>query len=428
MLAESWRPTGPQSWSLRIRSDVKWDNDDPVTTADVVHSFRRVMADPKSQQKQNYENIADMKAVSDHELEIDTKSPDASLMERVLDRLIITNKKIFDQYGEAADRNHTVGFGPYHLTAMAPGQYVSMTKVPTSLFAKASAPDELIIRNMKEPEQRITALLKGEIQIAQYVPPHMIARLKSSPTVKVTMVDGIENAFLAMNPNHKPWDNKKLRQAVAYAIDRDTLIKVLLSGLADRLDGPVGPGQYAYDPNLKPKYTYDPERAKALVREAGFPKGVNVTLVTAVNRYVNDKQIAEAIVAMLDEVGIHAKLDTPETGKMSVDVQNGAEPFYMFTRGSIIDPSQFLSQYFETGISARIGYSNPALDVLMARQRASFDPEVRMQTLREIMSVVTDEAPAHFLWRLKMVYAMSKKINYAPGGGTAIYGNDISFN
>jgi peptide/nickel transport system substrate-binding protein len=311
---------------------------------------------------------------------------------------------------------------------MSPSQYVNMTKVPGSVFAKPGAPDELIIRNMKEPEQRIAALLKGEIQLAQYVPPHMIDRLKASPNIKVTIVDGIENAFLAMNPNHKPWDNKKLRQAVAYAIDRDTIIKVLLSGLADRLDGPVGPGQYAYDPNLQPRYSYDPDKARALVRDAGFPDGVDVTLVTAVNRYVNDKQVAEAITSMLQEVGIRARLDTPETGKMGADVQNGTVGFYMFTRGSIVDPSQFLSQYFETGISARIGYSNPALDVLMGRQRAEFDPKTRVELLHQIMSTVTEEAPAHFLWRLKMVYAMSKKINYAPGGGTAIYGNDISFN
>ena len=78
--------------------------------------------------------------------------------------------------------------------------------------------------------------------------------------------------FLAMMPKVKPWDNKLVRQAVGYAIDRDTIIKTLLRGEASRLDGPIGEGQYGYDPNLQPKYTYNPEKARELVKQAGFPE------------------------------------------------------------------------------------------------------------------------------------------------------------
>ena len=106
--------------------------------------------------------------------------------------------------------------------------------------------------------------------------------------------------FLAMSPKFKPWDNKLLRQAVAYAIDRDTIIATLLQGQATRLDGPIGPGQYGYNPNLKPRYQYDVTKAKKLVVDAGYPNGLDVEFYTTVGRYTLDKQIAEAMVPMLN--------------------------------------------------------------------------------------------------------------------------------
>src|SRR5437899_10657911 len=102
--------------------------------------------------------------------------------------------------------------------------------------------------------------------------------------------------FLSMSPKFKPWDSNLLRQAVCYAIDRDTIIATLLRREAARLDGPIGQGQYGYDPNLQPRYTYNPEKARELVKEAGFPNGVDVDFYTPVGRYTLDKQIAEAIV------------------------------------------------------------------------------------------------------------------------------------
>jgi peptide/nickel transport system substrate-binding protein len=118
--------------------------------------------------------------------------------------------------------------------------------------------------------------------------------------------------------------------------DRDTIIATLLKGQATRLDGPIGPGQYGYNPNLKPKYQYDPTKAKQLVTEAGFPNGVDVEFYTPVGRYTLDKQIAEAIVPMLTEAGIRTKLQTPEWATLWANVQAGKVPFYYMGRGSLV--------------------------------------------------------------------------------------------
>jgi peptide/nickel transport system substrate-binding protein len=230
--------------------------------------------------------------------------------------------------------------------------------------------------------------------------------------------------FLAMQPK-PPFDKKEVRQAVAYAIDRDKIIKTLLQGQASRLDGPTGPGQYGYNPNLKPKYTYNPEKAKQLLAQAGYPNGVDVELSTPVGRYMLDKQITEAMTAMLSEVGIRTKLLTPEWPTLWAKVQKGRVPFFYMGRGGVIDPSAPLQQYFETGGSLRIGFSNSEVDRLLALERQTFDPAKRKKYLSQAMSAITEQAPAHFLWRHKMLHGVSKRIEHKPRADNYIYAEDI---
>ncbi|MPY72527.1 MAG: peptide ABC transporter substrate-binding protein, partial [Alphaproteobacteria bacterium] len=192
------------------------------------------------------------------------------------------------------------------------GNRVVLEKNPAWPGIRAENPDIVMYRLMREPEQRLTALLNGEIQIAQYLPPHLAPRVESSTRHRLQTSSSIEMMFLAMSPKQKPWDKKELRQAVAYAIDREAIIKSLLRGQAQILHGPFTRGQYSYDPELGPKYSYDPEKARTLVKQAGFPDGVDVELFTPVGRYINDKQVSEAMTAMLRAVGIRATLKTPE--------------------------------------------------------------------------------------------------------------------
>jgi peptide/nickel transport system substrate-binding protein len=277
---------------------------------------------------------------------------------------------------------------------------------------------------MRETEQRVTALLNDEIQIGQFIPPHLYERVNGSPGHQVVPVESIEIMFLAMRPE-PPFDKKEVRQAVAYAIDRDKLIRTLLEGRASRLDGPLGPGQYGYNPNLEPRYTYDPEKAKQLLAQAGHPNGVDVELSTPVGRYTLDKQISEAVAAMLTEVGIRTKLLTPEWPTLWANVQKGRVPFYYMGRGSVLDPSAALHQYFKTGGSPRIGYSNPKLDELLDKEQQSFKPSERKKYLSQAMSLMTEEAPAHFMWRHKLLWGVSKKLDYQPRADARVYGMEI---
>jgi peptide/nickel transport system substrate-binding protein len=412
-LAERWKVENPTTWNFYLSKNYKFTDGTPVSADDVVHSLmNRVIGDPQSKQKASVApSVVKAEAVDKFTVRITTDKPTAPLLSFLCDRLIITSKTVFDKYGrDVADREHMMGGGPYRLKELIPGQRLVIAKRPDHPDAKKNprAPDEVVYRIMREPEQRVTALLNDEIQIGQFIPPHMRQRVESSKNLKVSPVDSVEIMFLAMQPK-PPFDKKEVRQAVCHAINRDQIISTLLEGSASRLDGPLGPGQYGYDPNLKPQLNYDPEKSKKLLAQAGYPNGVDVELQTPVGRYTLDKQLTEAMIPMLNAAGFRARLLTPEWATLWASVQKGTIPFYYMGRGSVQDPSAALHQYFHTGETPRIGYSNPKLDELLDKEQQEFDPKKRRQYLSQAMSLLTEEAPACFDARIYAIEMAVKR-------------------
>ena len=276
--ADSWSNPDKTTWVFKLKPGLKRNNGEPVLAADFVHSINRAMNDPQTKQKHNVRWIVGMETPDERTLIIKTSEPVAPMLEN-LSRVIVTSKAQFDKLGPAADKEAPFGAGPYAIKQIAVDNFFAMTKVPGHPDVKPDNPDEIIFRIMKEPESRVTALLNGEVQIAQFIPPQLVPRVQASSSASIVWKDAVELMFLAMSPEHKPWDKKEVRQAVAYAIDRDALIKVLLNGQATRLDGPIGPGQFAYDKDLQPRYTYNPAKARELLKQGGYPNGVEYASV-----------------------------------------------------------------------------------------------------------------------------------------------------
>jgi peptide/nickel transport system substrate-binding protein len=430
-LAESWEvdKSDPNIWTFHLKHGVKRQNDGKeFTSADVVHSFERINSDPQSMQKANVTPVKEMIAVDPYTVKVVTKQPTASLLEFLFDRFIITSKDLYEKYGASgSDRKYLWGWGPYKLKEIEIGQRIVLEKDPTNPAARANNPDTLIFTIMREPEQRVTALLNHEIQIAQFIPPQLASRVSEAKDARLVHAGSTELMFLAMSPKFKPWNNVKLRQAVCYAIDRDAIIKNVLDGKADRLDGPIGPAQYGYDPTYAKKdlfIPYDPAKAKELVKESGYG-GEPVDLDTPVGRYIDDKEVTQAMISMLNAVGIKARLRTPEWSTLWADVQKGKVPFYYMGRGTVVDPSVALQQYFETGGSPRIGISDPEIDKALETERVTFDPSARRKALNIAFKKIEDAAPACFLWTHQMLYGISNNVEYKPNAGGRIFGTEI---
>ncbi|MBY6059380.1 peptide ABC transporter substrate-binding protein [Leisingera daeponensis] len=422
-LAESVEPENELSWIVRLRPDWVRHNGDPVLAEDVVHSIDQIRNDPASTAAFLVQPITSAEVIDDLTVRLTTDKPMATLTDN-LTAVQITSKKLFDEHGADVYRTHPIGAGPYRMAELSVGNHMVLERVDDHPMVSPSNPKQIMYRIMAEPEARVTALANGEVQIAQGIPPQLIDRVENLPNARIETVNSVEMMFLAMNPSAHPWQHKEARQAVAHAINREAIVKALLGGRASLLNGPVGKGQFGYNPGFETPYQYDPVKARELLERAGLT-GAEIDFYTPVGRYTADRQIAEAMVPMLEAAGFKVNLQTPEWATLWSDVQSGGVPFYYMGRGQMLDPSRALRQYFETGGSPRLDYSNPKLDALLQAERAAFDPGQRLDLMRQAIAVLTEDAPAHFLWHHQMAWGVADGVDYTPRQADRVDGWDI---
>lgn len=411
-VAESVEAIDELTWEIKLPAGQTRHNGEPVVAADIVHSINYMGTNPASGKSFIVSDWASVEAIDDLTVHITTKTPDATVPDN-LAGVQVTSKALFDQYGEDMFREAPYGSGPYKLVEVSIGEHMIIERDDAHPMTAPNNPAQIMFRLMPEPEQRVTALANGEVQIAQSVPPQLIPRVNEMPNADIAMTSSVEMMFLAMSPKTPPFDVLEARQAVAHAINREAIVRAILQGQATILHGPVSEGQIGYDPDFSTPFEYSPEKARALLQSVGL-EGVEVTLSTPVGRYTADRQIAEAMVPMLEEAGFTVKLDTPEWATLWANVQQGNVPFYYMGRGSMIDPSRALHQYFATGGSPRIGFGDAELDALLAAERSEFDPEKRAENMQAAIRRLTELAPAAFMWQHQMGWGVSKDITFKP--------------
>jgi peptide/nickel transport system substrate-binding protein len=422
VLAESWTTPEPNTWVFKLRPGVKFHDGGDFTAADVVHSFTRILKDPDSKQGSAIGGVVDVEAIDPLTVQLHTKSPDAALPFRLSQRFI-TSKAVYDRLGAAEADKLAIGTGPYKFKEWVTGQRFVLEKSPTYQGPHQTAVDEVVFRNIPESEAAITALLNGEVDQIVNIPPESADRISGNAHRETVRTVNI--MFMGLHASVPQFRNKLVRQAVTYAIDKEALTKGVLKGLAYPMDAPIGPDQYGYSPDLQPKFTYDPAKAKQLLAQAGYPDGFDVDFVVPVGQYNKIKELAEAIASMLSAVGIRARLQTQDQNTGFAAIQQGKAPLYIFGRGNVIDPDEYLDQYFHTGVTKRLEYSNPEVDAALEAERAAFDPSQRVALLQKAMSVLMDEAPAVWLFQYQGVEGVSNRFDYTPNPGEDVYAWDL---
>ena len=209
LLVDRWEVKDPKNWSFHLRKDINFHNGAPLTAEDVVHSINRIRTDPLSKQRQNIAAVASEAVIDQHTVRFTTKEPTALLLDYLFDRIMITNKAILGKYGpEIADRQYPIGAGPFKFRELTSGQRLVIGKDPNHPMWKHTnkLPTKLFFALCGKPEQRVTALLNNEIQIAWFVPPHLRERIERSPNHKISTFHTAEIMFLGMMPKVKPWD------------------------------------------------------------------------------------------------------------------------------------------------------------------------------------------------------------------------------
>jgi peptide/nickel transport system substrate-binding protein len=216
--------------------------------------------------------------------------------------------------------------------------------------------------------------------------------------------------FLAMNVAFKPFDNKLVRQAVNYSIDPHVIMKHIFDGNGDVLDGPLNSNMIGYDPSIK-RYPHDPQKARQLLSQAGYPNGVEVKLVFSPDRHLKGREICQVLARQLGEGGIKTELVAQEYpvywGKEGVN--GGKTPFYYAGR-SASDADTFYDQYFHKGVTLRTNYSNPAFDKLIEEEQQTGDHKKRVAVLQRAGRLLMEEAAFVPLYTLYEIYGLAKNI------------------
>ena len=408
VLAESWEFQGKR-WVFKLRKGVKFHNGAPLTSRDVVFSVEK-MRDEKggSLQASNFSDVTEIQTPDDQTVIFVTKQPLAIFLDRLRNRYLVS-KVAGDKFGDQLYQN-LVGTGSYKFVSFQRGGNMVFTRNDDYWGGKAAI-KEIVFRKVTEDAARLAALESGQADFINNVPDHEVARLQKHPRVRIDKVEGLRMFFLAFNMAFKPWDNKLVRQAANYSVDAPAIVKNIFDGIGYPCNGPVGANVIGADPKLK-RYPYDPQKAKQLLTQAGFPNGCDIQLYYSAGRYPKDKEVCQVVAAQMVKGGFRVELISQEWALFwdKQGVNGGKLPFYYIGRGSLTDADTLYDQYFRTGTTKRTNYSNPELDKVIEEQQKTADQKKRVALLQQAGKTIMEEATFIPLYNLADIYGVARNL------------------
>jgi peptide/nickel transport system substrate-binding protein len=410
-LAESYRQIDDTTYEFKIHKGVRFHNVPPVngrecTSADVKYSIERAagMYGRKSDFKHYYyfDKISSIETPDKYTVIFKLKHPFAPFLKYLATPwAAIVAKEVVDKYGDL--KTVAVGTGPFILKEFVKGSHITLVKNPH--YFKKGLPylDGITFKIMSDPASVLSAFLAGRLDGCGIYHYQLETVKKEAPDAIITEYPGTHMWVLRVQPwiegqkpLKKPLDDKRVRQAIAMAIDKPRLLKLAWGGYGTVAVGPVPP---VYDDSLPPsdQIKYNPKRAKQLLAEAGYPNGFSLELLTWNLEYMTKP--AQVIKEMLKEIGIDLKLTLLEQPQYF----NRAYRFdyelslHIMTAG--VDPEEWLIPYFgplET--STFYKWSNPELWKLIREQQQILDVKKRKALIREIQLKILDDATHVFLY------------------------------
>jgi peptide/nickel transport system substrate-binding protein len=406
VLAESWEFQG-KKWVFHLRKKVRFHDGSPLTSKDILFSIDRLINDRKSLQASNFAEVTGVEAPDDYTVTITTKQPNAVLLERLNNRFIVSQAAT-EKNGNQLD-NYKTGTGPYKLVSWERAGNLVLARNDDYWGAKPEI-KEVLFKTVKEEAARVAGLLAGQTDVISNLPIEEIDRVEKHPRTRVEKVPGYRMYFLVMNVNHKPFDNKLVRQAFNYSVDPGIILKHIFEGNGYPLNGPLSSNMIGYDPTIK-RYPYDPKKARELLAKAGFPSGLEVKLHLAPDRHLKGKEVCQVIARQLSECGIKAELVPQEYPiYWGRDGVNGGKLAFYYAGRSAYDADTFYDQYFHTGVTKRTGYSNPELDKFIEEEQQTGEHKKRVAVLQQAGRIVMEEALVVPLYTLAEIYGLARNI------------------
>jgi len=411
-LAVSWKPLNDTTWQIRLRAGVKFHNGEPLDASAVKFSVARAL-DPavKSVFASSLDTIARVDVVDPLTVNIVTKAPDPILPSRLcMQQGQILPPKYAADVGPEGLAKRPVGAGPYKFVSWRKDEAITLEAVPDHWRKPKIA--KVVFIPLPEGASRVAAVKTGAVDIAAAIPPVDFAGIAKGE--RTTGIEVTSNRAFLLNLDtltFKPFQDRRVRQALNYAVDKNAIVKNTLNGYGRVLATSVIPEAFGYNPNIAP-YPYDPARAKKLLAEAGYANGFEVGFDTTIGRYPQDKEIAEVVAGQLAKVGVKVNVQGFEWGAFydGVRAKKRAPIHDIGMSTELFDADNTMSLHFKKGtIWSR--WDNPEFDKLVATARTTLAERARRAALWKAGEIQHDEAPMIFLHQISYLYGVAKRVH-----------------
>jgi ABC-type transport system substrate-binding protein len=409
-LAEQWEQVNPTTLRFKLRQGVNFHNGEEFT-AEAVKLTAESFTAPESKfpVKSSMAVTREVKIVDKYTADYLTEVPSRPLL-RILGLQAMMSPRAMKELGPKIATN-PVGTGPYEFVEYVPGQHVLM-EVNPHYWGPQPKSNRLKIRFIPENGTRLAALESGEVMMVTNVPPDSIKRLEGNPQLEMRTSVTNRIMFVTLRTDRPPWTDKRARQALNYAIDKEAITQGILGGLAPIAKAPLPPAVFGSHTGLQP-YPYDPPRAKKLLAAAGA-SGATFNLGVPNGRYLLDRQIGEAIAGYLSEAGLKVNFDNPTWSSFVTEISKFDQAKYdgyFFGWGVVTgEPDMLMREHFHSKFTRRNAYKNPEVDRLVDEAAESFDEAKVQGAYFRAQEIVWDECPWIFLHLQPDLNAVNKRL------------------
>ncbi|WP_120005025.1 ABC transporter substrate-binding protein [Nesterenkonia muleiensis] len=405
-LAESWDVSEDQlTWTFQLREDVTFHDGSEFTSADVVYSYERII-DEELANAWRFDAVESVEAPDDHTVEITVSAPTPNLLSNIggFKGMAIVSE---DNVESDEISNNPIGTGPFSLASYTSGDQITLEANP-DYWGGAPEIAGVEFSFISEPSTALAALSGGEIHWTDNIPPQQVEELDGSDSVDLEVIPSNDYWYLAMNINEEPWDDERVRQAIAYAIDREAIIQAVSYGTAqeNQLAIPEESVWYTEYSN----YTHDLSEAERLLEEADVDGGSIEFLAT--NEYPETVTAAQIIADNLEPLGFEVSISQPDFSTWLDDQNSGSFDMLMMGWLGNIDPDDFYySQHHSDGGSNAQGYSNQDVDELLESGRTETDEDARAEIYAEAAQIIADEASYIYLYNPAVIQGWSPELS-----------------
>lgn len=438
-LAKSWKNPDPQTWEFTLKEGVKFSNGEEFTAETVKYNLKRVSGQLKGAKtlpiKDQYTAIDTIEVLGDYQARVNLKRPDPLFLETQAGLLYVP-KKYTEENGFKALNDNPVGTGPYELENWTRDQRLVQT-ARSDYFRGKPAIDTVTWRPMPESSSRLAGLIEGSVDLIRSANPRSAKRLENAEKTKLKSVRSARSAALWMNLEQNIpgrdgslfYGKPKLRKAVNYAIDVDSIIKNILQGYGYRSHGWAPSKQFVgYNSNVQ-SYPYDTEKAKQLLEEAGYGDGFSARLLVPRARYFKGVAASEAIATQLGKVGIDVELKAVEFGQFAEQTANHKMPEFMFAAWGnstfnaldayipLVKSDSIFSLLPDEGRQEWVKTVDEKID---QASRMSNRKELDA-ILQELEMLMHEHAPFVFLFQYEDLYGVNSDLKWNPRSDEMMY-------